>query len=345
MLGDSHRAVADLLGTEDPGEVVFGPNMTSLTYSLSRAIAKTWRPGDQVIVTCGDHDANVSPWVQAAHDAGARVKRVGLNPSDCTLDLEQLRRYLSTPTRLVAVGCASNATGTIYPVEQITEWAHQAGAEVFVDAVHYAPHRLMDVRRWRCDYLACSAYKFFGPHVGILWGRRERLEQLPVYKLRPAPNELPGQWMTGTQNHEGIAGVAAAIGYLEDLGRSLAPAAPSRRAALEAAYQGITRHERQLARRFLDGVGPLDAFRLWGTNRLEERLPTFALTHRRRTPGELADQLGKRGIFTWHGNFYALSLTEALGLEPEGLLRIGLLHYNRLDEVDRVIRELALMVD
>jgi cysteine desulfurase family protein (TIGR01976 family) len=347
MLEEAHAAVADLLGASDPHEVAFGANMTTLTFALSRALAREWGQGDEVLVTRSDHDANVTPWVLAARDAGATVRHVEIRRDDCTLDLDDLRRKLSPRTRLVAVGCASNASGTIHPVGDIVRLAHDAGAEVFLDAVHYAPHLAIDVLAWGCDFLACSAYKFFGPHVGILWGRRERLSALPAYKLRPASDDLPGRWMTGTQNHEGIAGVLAAVEYLESLGRANSDRTDhslSRRQALLAAYDRIALHERAIGQRMLAGLNSLQRVRLWGIadpRRSAERVPTFAITHERLRPHDLASSLAERGIFTWHGNFYALPLTEALGLEPDGLLRIGLLHYNTADEVDRLLAELA----
>lgn len=363
LVASAHRAAADLVGCDDPQTIVFGANMTTLTLALSRAIGRTWRPGDEVIVTRLDHDANVTPWVLAARDAGATVHHVDVRPDDCTLDLEQLRTLLSSRTRLVAVGCASNATGTINPVEQITHWAHEAGAEVFLDAVHYAPHALLDVTAWNCDYLACSAYKFFGPHVGILWGRRARLESLPAYKIRPAPDDLPGRWMTGTQNHEGIVGTLAAIDYLAGLataraqqhagGADRGPSSSQvgwsespRRQALRAALEAIGRYEQALARHLLTRLAELPAVRVWGITdsaRLDERVPTVSITHERLPPAEVARRLAERGIFVWHGNYYALSLTEALGLEPEGMVRIGLLHYNTAAEIDRLIEALAAL--
>ena len=253
MLANAHEAVADFLGMADPQLTVFGANMTTLTFALSRALAKTWRPADEIVVTRLDHDANVTPWVLAARDAGATIRHLGIRASDCTLDLDLLRSILSPRTRLVAVGCASNAVGTVNPVREIVELAHAAGAHVFLDAVHYAPHRLIDVESWGCDFLACSAYKFFGPHVGILWGRRAILESLPAFKVRPAADTLPDRWMTGTQNHEGTAGVLAAIEYLADLGRAADPANASRRAALTTAFAAIGEYETLLA---APAVGP-----------------------------------------------------------------------------------------
>ncbi len=344
ILEEAHRAVADLLGSQDADLVAFGANMTTLTFALSRALALTWKPGDEIIVTRLDHDANVTPWVLTARDAGVRVHHVGIHPEDCTLDLGDFRACLSDRTRLVAVGCASNATGTINPFQEMIAETHAAGGQVFLDAVHYAPHATMDVTDWDCDYLACSAYKFFGPHVGILWGKREWLTQLPAYKLRPASNDLPDRWMTGTQNHEGIAGTLAAVEYLTELGRFYGNGASSRRDALLSAYSVIGAYEQQLAARLLEGLAKLPSIRVWGitqTSRLHERVPTVSFTHARRSAREVAEFLADRGIFVWHGNYYALSLTEALGLEPEGMVRVGLLHYNTAEEIDRLLAALA----
>jgi cysteine desulfurase family protein (TIGR01976 family) len=346
LLATAHRAVADFLGVDSPESTIFGANMTSLTFALSRALARTWQPADEVIVTRLDHDANISPWVLAARDAGATVRRVDFRPEDCTLDMDQLRQSLNERTRLVAVSSASNSVGTINPIEEICRLAHDAGAQVFVDAVHYAPHARIDVARWGCDYLACSAYKFFGPHVGLMWGRPELLEALRAYKVRPADDHLPNKWMTGTQNHEGIAGVAAAIEYLADLGRSFAPDVSDRRAALSVAFGEIGTYERGLCRQLLAGLGELPSVRVWGITdpaRLPQRVPTVSITHRKLPAADLAEHLGQRGIFAWHGHFYALELTEALGLEPAGLVRLGLLHYNTAGEVDRLLAVLRAL--
>jgi len=343
MLETAHEAVADLLGTTSPESTVFGANMTSLTFAFSRSLARSWQPGDEVIVSRLDHDANVTPWVLAARDAGATVKYVDFRHADCTLDLDQLKALLSPKTRLVAVGCASNCVGTVNPVREIARLAHDAGAQVFLDAVHYAPHGLIDVAAWDCDYLACSAYKFFGPHVGILWGRPEVMTSLTPYKVRPSSDTLPERWMTGTQNHEGIAGVLAAIEYLADLGRQIAPESVDRRAALTAAFAEITTYERQLCGQLIAGLGDLPSVRTWGITdpqQFDQRVPTLAITHRKLPPAELADYLGLRGIFAWHGNFYALQVTESLGLEPSGLVRLGLLHYNTATEVERLLAAL-----
>jgi cysteine desulfurase family protein (TIGR01976 family) len=344
MLEEAHRGLADFLGADDPHCVVFGQNMTTLTFALSRSLARTWKAGDEVIVTQLDHDANVSPWVLAAHDAGATVRYAPLNDEDCTLNIDALRGLINERTRLVAVGCASNAVGTINPVRDIADAAHHVGALVFLDAVHYAPHGLIDVQAFGCDFLACSAYKFFGPHVGVLWGRRNLLDQLDAYKVRPAPAAPPEKWMTGTQNHEGLAGALAAVEYLADLGRSLAgnDSLP-RRAALREAYREIGLYERSLVAALLRGLDQIPEIKVWGLQdheRLEERVATVSFTHDRFSATEMAQRLGDAGFFTWHGNYYALQLTEALGLEPEGMLRVGMVHYNTMTEVERLLEAL-----
>jgi cysteine desulfurase family protein (TIGR01976 family) len=307
-------------------------------------VARTLEPGDEVVVTVLYHDANVAPWVLAARDAGAVVRFVPLKDEDCTLNLEVLQSLLNERTKLVAVGCASNAVGTINPVRDIADWAHRVGALVFLDAVHYAPHALLDVQALGCDFLACSTYKFFGPHLGVLWGRKHLLQNLDAYKVRPAANTLPDKWMTGTQSHEAIAGALAAVEYLADLGRTLAGNdSLDRRAALREAYREIGVYERQLMSRLLTGLNQLSAIKVWGITdleRLHERVATVSFTHDRFSPAQMADQLAKAGFFTWHGNYYALELTEALGLEPEGMLRVGMVHYNTLTEVERLLEAL-----
>lgn len=336
-------AVADLLGAPDPDEVVFGPNMTSLTFALSRALAKTWRPGDEIVVTRLDHDANVTPWVRAAEDAGATVRHLDIDPDDCTLRLDLLPDLLNDRTKLVAVGLASNAVGTVNPVAEVITAARRVGALVFVDAVHAAPHRPVDVAALGAEFLACSPYKFFGPHAGVLWGRRDLLERLPAYKVRPAPDSGPGRWMTGTPSFEAIAGTHAAIDYLASLG-----AGADRRAALAAGYETIRAHETELASQFLDGLTRLPSWRVWGIKdpaRISDRVATFGLTHRTRPAAEVASLLGSQGLFVWSGNFYAQGLVERLGLAPAGMLRVGFLHYNTADEVARTLDALAAVGD
>jgi len=338
----ARRACADLLGTADDGCVVFGANMTTLTFALSRAIATKWQPGDEVIVTRLDHDANVSPWVRAAHDCGATVRHVNIHSEDCMLDLEDYQRQLSSRTKLVAVGCASNAVGTRNPFRAMIGMAHAVGARVFLDAVHHAPHLLMDVTVWDCDFLCCSAYKFFGPHVGVLYGKRELLEELPAYKVRPCPETLPDRWTTGTQNFAAIAGVGAAIEYLAGIGRTLGETG-NRRVCLRRAFAAIESYERSAGAGLLAGLASVKGIKIHGITdpkRLAERVPTVSFTHATRTPTEMVEHLARRDVYAWHGNYYALPLTEALGVEPNGMVRVGLLHYNTSHEVARLVAAL-----
>lgn len=336
MLHRVHQDVATFLGTSDPDCIVFGNNMTSLTFSFSRALAQTWKEGDEIVLSRCDHDANVTPWVLAAQDRNVAVRWIEINAHDCSLNLESYEHALGKRTKLVAVGMASNAVGTIHPVRHIADLAHEVGALVFLDAVHYAPHLLIDAPATGADFIACSAYKFFGPHVGILWGKRELLERLSPYKVRPATNELPGRWMTGTQNHEGIAGTGAAIAYLA----SLSEEGTNLRERVVSAYWRIAEHERLLGTCFLERLSRLNGYCLYGQPTMNQRVSTFGITHERLTATQLSQRLAEEGIFTWAGNFYALPLTEALGIEPEGMLRIGFLHYNTLEEVERVIEAL-----
>lgn len=346
LLDQAHQALADFVGSSDPGEIAFGANMTSLTFAFSRALARTWSPGDEVLVTRLDHDANFTPWALAARDAGATLKVVDIRCEDGTLDLDDFRAKLSQRTKLVAVGVASNSLGTVNPVARIAKWAHEVNALVFLDDVHAAPHRLTDVRSWDCDFLACSAYKFFGPHVGVLWGRRHLLESLEAYKVRPAPNDLPGKWMTGTQNHACVIGTLAAVDYLADIGRLVGdlPDAP-RRTALEAAFAAIGAHERTLGERLLAGLAEMRKIKVYGITdprRFDERVATFSFTHADRSAADIARTLGEHGVFAWHGNYYALNLSESLGREPQGMVRVGAVHYNTASEVDRLLEVLRV---
>jgi cysteine desulfurase family protein (TIGR01976 family) len=347
MIAAARSAMADLFNcTSD--EVFFGPNMTTLTFALARGIGRDLKPGDEIVVTTLDHDGNVAPW-RALEDVGIVIRQVDIREADCTLDLDDLRRKITPRTKLVAAGYASNAVGTINPVAEIVRLAHEAGALAFIDAVHYAPHGLIDVRALDCDFLACSPYKFFGPHMGCIYGKRELLMRFRPYKVRPAPAYLPDRWGTGTQIHEGLAGVTASIDYLADLGRHADSTAPAdRRSALVSAYRAICQHEMALAKRMVGGLLEIPGVRFYGISdpsRFNERCPTVAVRVKDLTPLACAKFLGHRGIFTWDGNYYALNLTERLGVEKTGgLLRIGLVHYNTAEEVDRLLaamRELA----
>ncbi len=341
----AHAAAADLLGC-DADEVVFGPNMTTLTFGFSRAIGRELQEGDEVITTLLDHNANVAPW-HALAERGVRILEVGIRKEDCTLDMEDFARKLSPRTKLVAAGFASNAVGTINPLPQMVKMAHGQGALVYVDAVHYAPHRLIDVKDLDCDFLACSVYKFFGPHLGIVYGKRQHLARLRPYKVRPATETLPYRWETGTQNHEGMAGTTAAIEYIADLGRQASPEVRTRREAICSAYRSIGRYELSLSRQLISGLLDIPGLTLYGiadAARLEQRTATVGVRIEGLSPDALARALGEKGIFTWAGNFYALTLTEALNLEETGgVLRIGLVHYNTPEEVERVVSELRFL--
>jgi cysteine desulfurase family protein (TIGR01976 family) len=346
MIADAHAVLADFLGAASPAEIIFGPNMTSLTFSVSRAIGRELSPGDEIVVTRLDHDANVAPWLLLAEDRGATVRWVDIRPEDCTLDLDSFESQLSPRTRIVAIGYASNAVGTVNDVRRLVGLARGAGALTFVDAVQYAPHAAIDVQELGCDFLACSAYKFFGPHVGVLYGRREHLERLAAYKVRPAGNQPPDKFETGTQNHEGIAGTRAAVEYLS----GLAPAGSSpatRRARIVAGMDALQHYEQALCGRLLEGLGRVPGLRIWGIadpSRLGERVPTVSFTMEGLTPRSIAAHLASAGIFVWSGHFYAVGLTARLGLDPAGgLLRVGLAHYNTAEEVDRLFDELRAL--
>lgn len=341
MLATARSAMADFLGC-DPLEIVFGANMTTMTFALSRAIGREIQSGDEVIVTALDHDANVAPWL-ALQEKGAIVHVIDVHEQDCMLDLSDLDRYLNPRTKLVAVGYASNAVGTINDVATIVQRAHSVGAIAIVDAVHYAPHGPIDVRSLDCDFLACSVYKFFGPHVGVLYGKREHLERLTPYKARPAAEVVPSRWETGTQNHEGIAGAIATIDYLTELGQQIAPA-PTRRGALTNAMTWIQQYERRLSELLIPNLLDLPDLIVYGITdpgRFAWRTPTVGIRSKTQSVERLAQALSDRGIFAWHGNFYALNLTERLGVEASGgFLRLGFVHYNTAEEVERLLNAL-----
>lgn len=333
------EAVAAFYGVQGRN-IAFGANMTTLTFHFTRAIAQTLQPGDEIIVTRLDHDANVSPWALAAQTAGATVRYIPLKNEDCTLDLEAFEALLSPQTRWVAVGLASNATGGINPIRKIADMAHKVGARVFVDAVHYAPHGKIDVPSLGCDALAASSYKFFGPHMAMLWAQEDLFRDLPAFKVRPATEDLPFRWMTGTPNFEGIAGTIAAIEYIASLGSE----ADGLRGQLSLAFDRIRKHEYDLMIQLIRGLQRIDDVRIWGITdeaNFDARVPTLSITHSRLTTTEMAKALAEKGIFVWSGNHYALQFSEFCDLEPGGTLRIGLLHYNTEAEVARLLTELA----
>lgn len=342
IIAAARAAMADFFHC-DKDEVVFGQNMTTITFALARAIGRELRPGDEIVVTTLDHDANVAPW-RALEEKGVVVRQVDIHESDCTLNMEDLKRKITSKTKIVAVGYASNAVGTINPVGEITRLAHAAGALMFIDAVHYAPHGPIDVRELDCDFLVCSPYKFFGPHMGTLYGKRELLHRFQPYKVRPAPDSLPDRWETGTQVQELIAGIGAAVDYLAELGRRCNPGATIRRDALLAAYRATRQHEMTLFSRLAEGLLAISGLRFFGISdpkRFQERCSTVSVRLGNHHPTDVAKFLGERGIFTWDGNYYALNLTERLGVESSGgLLRIGLVHYNTAQEVDRLLATL-----
>ena len=339
MLADARAAMADFFHCETD-EVVFGANMTALTFAMSRAIGREVKPGDEILLTRLDHDANFSPW-KALEEKGVIIRVAEINPSDCTLDMKDLASKITPRTKLVAVGLASNATGTINPVGEIIKIAQRAGALTYIDAVHYAPHGPIDVQALDCDFLVCSTYKFFGPHMGVLFGKREQLKKLQPYKVRANTNAIPNCWEWGTLNHECIAGITACVEYLADLGRQVDPLAASRRAALLAAYGAIQAHETRLMAKLMRGLEQIPGARIYGItdpSRFAERCPTLAVRVAGHTPLELATKLGERGFFTWDGNYYAINLTEFLDVEKDGgFLRIGLAHYNTEEEVERLL--------
>jgi cysteine desulfurase family protein (TIGR01976 family) len=385
VLAEARSAMADFLNCA-ADEIVFGPNMTTLTYAMSRAIGRDLGPGDEILVTRLDHDANVSPWL-ALEEKGVTIRWAEIHREDCTLDVEDLAAKLNSKTILVAIGYASNAVGTINPVKEIVRLAHAAGALAYVDAVHYGPHGLIDVAALDCDFLVCSTYKFFGPHMGVLFGKREHLARLRPYKVRPLTEAVPNRWEWGTLNHECIAGITACVDYIADLGRHATgdrnelfgnkdeligdkndsrgdgrlgrqssearPAAQTpRRAAIVAAFEHIHRYERQLMERLIAGLEKIPNLKIYGiTDRscFDWRCPTLAIRAVNQTadqtPLSLATRLGDRGFFTWDGNYYALNLTERLDVEKSGgFLRIGLVHYNTAEEVDRLLAALKEIV-
>jgi cysteine desulfurase family protein (TIGR01976 family) len=365
MIADARAAMADFLNCA-ADEIVFGQNMTSLTFMMSRDLG----PGDEILVTRLDHDANVSPWL-ALEEKGVTIRWAEIHEEDCTLDLADLASKINKKTKLVAIGYASNAVGTINPVKKIIALAHAVGALAYVDAVHYGPHGLIDVQDLDCDFLACSTYKFFGPHMGVLFGKREHLARLRPYKVRPLTDAVPNRWEWGTLNHECIAGITACVDYIADiatqnvgtttdhvgtatLGRPSGEARSitSRRAAIETAFEAIHHYEHGLMRRLLTGVAQIPNIKVYGITdpaRFSERCPTIALRvidqTANQTPLALSTKLGDRGFFTWDGNYYALNLTERLNVESTGgFLRIGLVHYNSQDEVDRLLEALRGIV-
>ena len=347
VLDEARMACKDFYNAARAEEIVFGPNMTSLTLNISRSLARLLNPGDRIMVTRLDHDANISPWMLVAQDRGCELDWVDFDVEDGTLDMDSLTRALTRKPKLAAVGYASNALGTINPVQQITQMAKDSGALVFVDAVQYAPHGVIDVQEIGCDFLVSSAYKWFGTHVGVLYGRYELLDSLMAYKVRPASDLPPDKWETGTANHEGIAGVLGALEYFEWLGNNFgadllaqdSTRFSGRALRLRQGMAAIQAYEYELDRALLDIFSTIPGLRLYGLNdtqRFNKRVPTFSINVEGWHPGDLAEKLGQRGVYAWDGNYYALAVTQRLGVEESGgMLRIGAVHYNTLAEIVR----------
>ncbi len=349
VLDEAHRAMADFYNAPSAEEIVFGNNMTTLTLHISRSISREWNEGDEIVLTRLDHDANVTPWVLAAQDRGVKVNWVDFDVEDGTLKLDDLQKALERKPRLLAVGYASNSLGTINPVEKIIKMAHDAGALVYIDAVQYAPHGPIDVQKLDCDFLVSSAYKFFGTHAGILYGKHDLLEKLFAYKVRPATNKLPGKFETGTQNHEGIAGVLGAVEYFEWIGKQFggeyteglsADGYQGRRLELKKGMTAIRAYEFELGRALLSALEAVPGLRLYGladVRRLDERVATFSFRLKEMHPRLVAEKLADEGIYVWDGNYYALNVSERLGVEDQGgMVRVGAAHYNTLEEVERL---------
>jgi cysteine desulfurase family protein (TIGR01976 family) len=356
VASEARQAMADFFNARRPEEIAFGQNMTSLTLATSRAISRIWNSGDEIIVTKLDHDANITPWVLAANDRDVKVHWLDFRPEDCTLHLERLNDLLNERTRLVAVSHASNAVGTIVDVAKVAQMAHQVGALVYVDAVHYTPHSPVDVQAIDCDFLVASAYKFFGPHTGILYGKYDLLDALEAYKVRPAPDLPPGKWETGTQSFESLAGTKATIDYLDSIGEAYGISAgddtarySGRRLRLKQAMNAVKAYEERLSFHFLQGVLEVPGLHVYGitdVERLPERAPTFAISLEGHNPREVAQYLGEQGIFVWDGHYYAVAVMERLGtLDSGGLVRIGFAHYNTTEEVDRTISALKRLAN
>jgi cysteine desulfurase family protein (TIGR01976 family) len=348
LTAEARAAAADFLHASRPEEIIFGPNMTTLTLHLSRSLARTLEPGDTVAVTRLDHDANVSPWTLIAADRGCQVSWVDFDLEDGRLQLDSFWAALDNKPKLVAVGYASNALGTINPVKKLIRIAHEAGALVYVDAVQYAPHGPIDVQDLEADFLVCSSYKFFGPHIGVLYGRYDLLAGLMAYKVRPASDELPWKFETGTPSFEGIAGVLGALEYFEWLGSEFGGEYltrfqgdfTGRALRLKQGLAAVQAYEYELSRHLLETLGRIPGLRIYGLDDprdLEERVPTVAVNLEGKHPHRVAELLDERGIYAWDGNYYAINVTERLGVEESGgMVRIGPVHYNTLEEIDRL---------
>ncbi len=348
VLHEAHAAMADMLNANSPDEIIFGANMTTLTFSVSRTLGRWLKPGDEIVVTRLDHDADITPWTMMAEDRGAVVRWVEVREEDCTLDMADFESQINERTKIVACGYASNAVGTINDIQNVIGMAHAVKALVFVDAVQYAPHGPIDVQKLDCDLLACSAYKFFGPHVGIMYGKYDLLDRLQAYKVRPADNTPPYKFETGTQNHEGLAGTLGAVEYLSWLGEEFGRGFKSqfngmsgRRLKVHAGMAASLQYEQLLSERLINGLSQIPNLKIWGiTNlgQLDRRVPTVSFTLKGWAPRKIAEKLAEQNIFVWDGNYYALAIMERLKLqEGGGMVRVGAAHYNTVDEVDRLV--------
>ena len=356
VVWEARQAMADFLNAPRVEEIIFGQNMTSLTLHISRSLARTLHPGDEIVVTRLDHDANIAPWLLIAEDRDCKIHWVDIHPADCTLDMEELERLITDRTKIVAVGYASNAVGTVNDVQRVVQLAHRVGALCFIDAVQLAPHKPIDVQELDCDLLACSAYKFFGPHTGILYGKYELLDRLKAYKVRPAGNLPPDKFETGTQSFESIAGVLGVLEYLAELGKTYGAEFAGRyqqrfsgrKLELKQAMAAIEAYEVDISKALLAGLSSVPGLHLWGITdpeRIQQRVPTFSFSLQGWHPQAIAEGLGKEDINVWDGNFYALAVLERLGLEEQGgIVRVGAVHYNTRDEVDKLIQMLQRIV-
>lgn len=344
LVAEAHRAAATLVNAAEAGEVFFGQNMTTLTFAMSRSIGSLLEEGDEIILTRMDHDANVAPWLMLAEDRGLVVRWLDFSPETFEFDLADLRALMSARTRLVAVCYASNVTGTINDIAGISAIAREAGALVYVDAVQYAPHGLIDVQTLGCDFLVCSAYKFFGPHYGIFWGRREVLDRLHAYKVRAASNDLPWRFTTGTTNREALAGVHAAIDYMADLSRfdPAVPASAGLREKLASGFRVTKQHDDVLTQRLIDGLRPFNRVRILGITdpvAIGRRVSTVSFFIEEAPSDEVVKAMAADGIQVWSGHNYGLEPNRRLGILDRGSgIRVGPVHYNTPEEIDRVVR-------
>lgn len=322
MMEDVREKMARFLNANTPDEVAFGPNMTTLNFGLSRALAKELTAGDEIVVTRIDHDANVAPWLRIAEDHNLVVRWVDIDVEDCTLSLRSLESVLTERTKIVATAHASNAVGTINPVKQIADMAHAVGAYHVVDAVQSAPHIPIDVQAIGCDFLLCSAYKFFGPHIGIMWGKYDLMQSLPAYKVRPSKDKTPYRWETGTPSFETLAGVGGALDYLESIG----------------GMQAILPYEQELTTHLVEVLENLSGVRIYGITdsaHFNERVPTVSFAHENYVSDQIAEYLAEQDIYVWSGHYYAVEIMDRIGHAEDGLLRVGLAHYNTHDEIER----------